>query len=235
MLIPLKTDEPTRTLPIITILLILANIGVFIYQIVEYGIGREAMGHAALTYGAIPYELMRAVDIPPPAKHSPYLSLLTYMFMHAGFGHIISNMLVLNAFGPNVEDIMGHLKFLLFYLVCGVISAAVYIIPNFRSTAPLVGASGAIAGVMGAHLRTMPRTRIVCLFFFIIRVILPAGLILVTWILLQFYYATAYVNSNVAWIAHIGGFVFGMLMVRKFEKRGFYRRDNGSQNGEFYV
>jgi len=230
MLIPLKTDEPTRTLPIITILLILANIAVFVYQIAAFGIGREAMSHAAQVYGAVPYELIHAEDIPPPAKYSPYFSLLSYMFMHAGFVHIISNMLVLNAFGPNIEDIMGHFKFLMFYIICGVVSAAVYILPNFRSFSPLVGASGAIAGVMGAHLRAVPRTRIVCLLFFILRVTLPAGVILVTWILLQFYYATNYVNSNIAWIAHIGGFIFGMLVVRKFERRRSSRHSNGSQN-----
>jgi len=235
MLIPLRTDEPTRSMPIITILLIVANIAVFVYQIAAYGIGRMAMHQSSQMYGAIPYELMHAADIPPIAKYSPYLSLLTYMFMHAGFGHIISNMLVLNAFGPNLEDRMGHTKYLLFYLLAGVVSAAVYIIPNFRSIAPLVGASGAIAGVMGAHLRALPRTRIACLFFFVFRVTLPAGVILVTWILLQFYYVTNSADSNVAWIAHIGGFIFGMLLVRKFEKRISRKRNNKTPNEEFHV
>ena len=235
MLIPLKTDEPSQKLPIITILLILANVGVFVYQIAAYGIGREAMGQSAQMYGAIPYELTHGKDIPPPARYSPYLSLLTYMFMHAGFVHIISNMLVLNAFGANIEETMGHIKFLLFYLLCGVVSAAVYIVPNFRSITPLVGASGAIAGIMGAHLRSRPRTRIVCLFFFIFRITLPAGVILVTCILFQFYYVITYANSNIAWIAHIGGFIFGMLVVRKFEKKLFFKHDNEPQNGEFYV
>ena len=230
MLIPLRTDEPTRSVPIITILLIVANIAVFVYQIAAYGIGRMAMYQAAQTYGAIPAELMRV-----PAKYSPYLSLLTYMFMHAGFGHIISNMLVLNAFGPNLEDRMGHTKFLLFYLLAGVVSAAVYIIPNFRSIAPLVGASGAIAGVMGAHLRALPRTRIACLFFFVFRITLPASVILVTWILLQFYYVTNSADSSVAWIAHIGGFIFGMLFVRKFERRIFRKSGSKPPNEEFYV
>ena len=217
MLIPLRTDEPTKTPPIITMLLIAANVTAFVYQFIVRGVDR-----AAVIYGAIPYELMHMVDLPPPAPYSPYLSLLTYMFMHGGFVHIIGNMLFLNTFGPNIEDIMGHIKFLVFYLLCGIVSATVYIIPNFGSPVPLVGASGAIAGVMGAHLRALPGTRILCLLF-IIRITLPAVVILFPWILLQFYNVGMNVESNVAWIAHIGGFIFGMLLVRKFQKRWFTR------------
>jgi len=217
MLIPLRTDEPTRTPSIITALLIAANVVVFAYQFVR------GIKLTAATYGAIPYELIYMVDELPLSPYSPYLSLLTYMFLHGGFVHIIGNMLVLNSFGPNVEDIMGHFKFLLFYLLCGVVSAVVYVLPNFRSAAPLVGASGAIAGVMGAHLRALPGTRILCLLL-IFRIRLPAVAILFPWILLQFYYLMMYEQSNIAWIAHIGGFIFGMFLVRKFQKRWFRRR-----------
>ncbi len=212
MLIPLKTGEPTRKLPAVTMFLIAANVVVFVYQLLH------GINFTALKYGAIPHELTHAVDKPPLFPYSHYLSLLAYMFMHGGFLHIIGNMLFLNTFGPNVEDIMGHLKFLLFYILCGLVSALVYIIPNFRSGIPLVGASGAIAGVMGAHLRALPGTRILCLFF-IFRVMLPAVVILFPWILLQFANVMMHEQSNVAFIAHIGGFAFGMLMVRKFEKR----------------
>ena len=218
MLIPYKTNEPTRKLPIITIMLIGTNMIVFAYQ---YATGLHL---TAAKYGAIPYELTHNVDQLPLFPYTHYLSLLTYMFMHGGVLHIVGNMLYLNTFGPNVEDIMGHTKFLIFYLLCGVVSAAVYILPNFNSPIPLVGASGAIAGVMGAHIRALPRTRIVCLLFFFIRITLPAVLILFFWILLQFYNVGIGGDSNVAFIAHIGGFFFGMYLVRKFQNSWFRRR-----------
>jgi membrane associated rhomboid family serine protease len=216
MLIPLRTDEPTRTPSIITALLIASNVVVFVYQFAR------GIDLTARTYGAIPSELIYMEDKPPLFPYSHYLSLLAYMFMHGGFVHIIGNMLFLNTFGPNVEDIMGHFKFLLFYLLCGVVSALVYVIPNFRSVVPLVGASGAIAGVMGAHLRALPGTRILCLLL-IFRIRLPAVVILFPWILLQFYNLGISGQSNIAWIAHIGGFIFGMFFVRKFQKEWFRR------------
>lgn len=214
MLIPLRTDEPTRKLPIITIMLIGANIIAFVYQLV-YG-GTQ---FTAVKYGAIPYELVHMVDDPPLFPYSHYLSLLAYMFLHGGFVHIIGNMVFLNAFGPSVEDYMGHFKFLAFYILCGVVSAMVYVIPNFNSPAPLVGASGAIAGIMGAHIRALPGTRIVCLLFFVIRITLPAVAILFPWIILQFYNVGMAGESNVAWIAHIGGFFLGMFLVRAFQSK----------------
>ena len=215
MLIPIKTDEITRRLPIITIMLMGINMIVFVYQLVN---GTQ---DTAVRYGAIPYELSHMVDNPPIFPYSHYLSLLTYMFMHGGFIHIIGNMLFLNTFGPNVEDIMGRFKFLLFYILCGVVSALIYVLFNFNSPVPLIGASGAIAGVMGAHFRALPGTRIVCLLFFIIRITLPAIVILLPWILLQFYNVGMSGQSNVAWMAHIGGFFFGVFMVRKFQSKWF--------------
>jgi len=225
MLIPLRTEEPTRTPPIITVLLIAANVAAFVYQklsLIAHG------SDLAAIYGAIPAELIHGVD-PPLPPYLPYLSLLTYMFMHGGFIHIIGNMLFLNTFGPNIEDTMGHIKFLLFYLLCGVVSAVVYVVPNFRSPFPLVGASGAIAGVMGAHLRALPGARISCLLF-IFRITLPALVILFPWILLQFYNLTMYGQSNIAWIAHIGGFIFGMFLVRKFQTKWLPRREYRSMS-----
>ena len=218
MLIPLKTDEPTRKLPIITILLMATNMVAFAYQLV-YGTQLTAV-----KYGAIPYELFYG-DTPPLFPYSHYLSLLTYMFLHGGFVHIIGNMLFLNTFGPNVEDLMGHFKFLIFYILCGVVSALVYILPNFNSRIPLVGASGAIAGVMGAHIRALPGTRIVCLLFFMIRITLPAIAILFPWILLQFYNVGMGGQSNVAWLAHIGGFFLGVFLVRKFQSNWIRKRE----------
>ena len=221
MLIPYRTDEPTRSVPIITIFLMGLNMIAFAYQL---AIGMQL---TATTYGAVPYELIYRVDNPPLFPSSHYLSLLTYMFMHGGFIHILGNMLFFNTFGPNVEDIMGHVKFLIFYLLCGVVSAIVYILPNFRSAIPLVGASGAIAGVMGAHLRALPRTRIMCLLFFMLRIKLPAIVILFPWILLQFYNVGMGEQSGVAFIAHIGGFFLGMYLVPKFQ-RNWFRKERES-------
>ena len=228
MLIPLRTDEPTRKSAIVTILIIALNIAAFAYQKLSHILHDRDLIHI---YGAIPAQLIHGVD-PPLPSYMPYLSLLTYMFMHAGFVHIIGNMLFLNTFGPNVEDTMGHLKFLFFYILCGLVSVLVYAIPNLISRSsyiPLVGASGAIAGVMGAHFRTLPRTRILCLFF-ILPVRLPAVVILFPWILLQFYNVIISEQSNVAWLAHIGGFIFGMLMARKFQKAWISRREYSSMD-----
>lgn len=217
MLIPLRTDEPTRRIPFITIFLMAANMIVFAYQLAS-GTGLQVSHTVVMRFGAIPYELTHMVDHPPLFPHSHYLSLLTYMFMHGGFVHIIGNMLFLNTFGPNLEDMMGHFKYFIFYILCGVVSAIVYVLPNFNSPVPLVGASGAIAGIMGAHLRALPGTRISCLLFFIIRIYVPAIVILFPWILLQFYNVGMGGESNVAWIAHIGGFLFGMFLVKKFKR-----------------
>jgi len=213
MLIPLKSLEPTRRIPVMTILIILGNIAAFVYQKMFF---MSHGGDLAAIYGARPYELTHFKDIYPPSPYTPYISLITYMFMHGGIVHIIGNMLFFYAFAPNLEDIMGHFRFLLFYIVCGVVSAIVYIIPNFTSTIPLVGASGAIAGVMGAHFRTLPGTRISCLLI-IFRITLPAIVILLPWIVLQFYNQIYQGQSSVAWLAHIGGFIFGFLLVRKFQ------------------
>jgi membrane associated rhomboid family serine protease len=213
MLIPLKSLEPTRRTPIITILIIIANVAVFAYQKLFY---ISHGGDLSAIYGAIPYELTHFRDIYPPSPYTPYVSLITYMFMHGGFVHIIGNMLFFYAFATNLEDIMGHFRFLSFYIICGIISAVVYIIPNFNSPIPLIGASGAIAGVMGAHFRALPGTRISCLLI-IFRITLPAIVILLPWIMLQFYNQMNQGQSSVAWLAHIGGFIFGLLFVRKFQ------------------
>jgi membrane associated rhomboid family serine protease len=220
LLIPLKSEEPTFKPPVITTLLIIANIAMFIYQ--QYSMIGYHRDIASM-YGAIPYELTHLRDIPPRSPYPFFISIVTYMFLHGGVLHILGNMLFLNAFAPNIEDLMGHFKFLLFYLLCGIVAVVVYFIPNFNSQIPLVGASGAIAGVMGAHLRALPGTRIRCLFF-IFPISLPAIIVLVPWILIQFANVMMHEQSNVAFIAHIGGFIFGLLTVKTFAKRSIYRK-----------
>lgn len=253
MLIPLKSvrsPEVQRTFsaPIITTILIILNVAAFVFQLLygiknspgNYGIiSRLYLGiHAsANTYGAIPYELILFKDIPPLSKYPVHISLLTSLFLHGGFLHIIGNMLYLNAFGPNVENKMGYFKFLLFYLICGIGATLCYIVPymvpifrneifsetikSFGARAPLIGASGAIAGVMGAHFILSPSSKIKCLFLIFV-VSLPAIVVLVPWILIQIDHVYRGAQSNVAWIAHVGGFIIGMLLNNKFCKKNEY-------------
>ena len=215
MFYPLKTDKTTRTFPIITMLLIAINVALFVYRLIALRNG----GDLAAIYGILPYELIHRVDLPPTSPCSPYLSLLTFMFIHGGFVHIIVNMLFFSPLGPNVEDMMGHIKFLIFYVVCGAISGAVYVIPNYNTTFPLVGSGGAVAGVIGAHLRALPGTRVLCLFF-IFNVTLPNNMVIVlSWIIIKTILSIGAPGSIRGVIPGIVGFVFGMLFVRKFQKR----------------
>jgi len=207
-----------------TVLIILVNIGVFVYQQFSFfGYHHDL----ASVYGAIPYEFTHLVDLKPRSLHPFYLSIFTYMFLHGGYLHIIGNMLFFNAFATNIEGIVGHFKFLIFYLLCGVVAAIVYVIPNFNSQVPMVGASGAIAGIMGAHLRALPGTRIRCLLL-IFRVSLRAFWVLIPWILIQIYNVVNQEQSNIAFIAHIGGFIFGLLAVGIFRERWIFDRQRST-------
>lgn len=217
MLIPLRSvhspeEQRTFSPPFITTLLIIVNVVAFVYQLIQ-GISK-----ISAIYGAIPYELTHFRDIPPPSPYPIHISLITSIFLHGGFLHIVGNMLYLNAFGPNVENKMGHFKFLIFYLMCGVGASLCYIVPNFSSRVPLIGASGAIAGVMGAHLISSPGSKIKCFIFPIFVVSLPAIVVLVPWIFIQVMNVYR-VQSNVAWLAHVGGFIIGMFLNSKFTKK----------------
>lgn len=215
---PLRDDRPTYTAPIVTTLLIIACALVFIFELLLDDYSRN---HFMTMYGVV------------PARLHPE-TLLTSMFLHGGWSHIIGNMLFLWAFGKSLEDAMGHTKFLGFYVSCGVISALVHIAVNFYSRVPTVGASGAIAGVMGAYLLTFPKANIrtlVFVLFFVTTADLPAPLILIYWFLIQLssgYGAIAHTHvtdAGVAWFAHIGGFVAGMVLVKVMGTRDrYYRR-----------
>lgn len=217
MLIPLKSvrspeEQKTFSPPIMTTVLIIVNVVVFIFEL-HHGIGR-----ISAIYGAIPYELTHFKDIPPPSKYPVQFSLIASLFLHGGFLHIIGNMLYLNAFGPNVENKMGHFKYLLLYLLCGVGATLFYILFNINSRIPLIGASGAIAGVMGAHLVSSPGSKIKCLLLIFV-ISLPAIVVIIPWILIQIDYVYQGTRSNVAFVAHIGGFAIGMLLSKKFARK----------------
>lgn len=211
-MIPLYDDNPTTTAPIVTVLILLTNIVVFVYQIMS----PDQFEHYILTLGAIPYELTHLTDLRPYAPVPLPLTIVTAMFMHAGFLHIAGNMLYLWIFGNNVEDALGHFTFTAFYLLCGLSAAASHILFNFNSRMPMVGASGAIAGVLGAYLILYPRARVHTLipFPFFFQVIpIPAFFVLGLWFVMQLLSVLAGGGGGIAFMAHIGGFVAGVVLI----------------------
>ncbi len=207
-MIPLRSSERHYTPSTVTLLLIVANVLVFLYEL-SLGLNSRQMNHFIAAYGIVPDEL-RPVTI------------LTSMFIHGGFLHILGNMWFLWIFGRGIEDILGHAKYLIFYFACGIAAGVVHIIVNANSPIPTVGASGAIAGVMGAYLIKFPRARVVTLvfiFFFITTLDIPAAFLLLYWFAIQFFSGVGSVgysqasSGDVAWFAHIGGFLAGMGLV----------------------
>ncbi|MCI2425599.1 rhomboid family intramembrane serine protease [Candidatus Acetothermia bacterium] len=185
-----------------------------------------AADYFILQFGLISGELLNRIDLPPASPFPLILTIFTSAFLHGGLLHLLGNMLYLWIFGDNVEDAMGRVKFFLFYLLCGVGAAAAQIFSGPPAAIPMIGASGAIAGVLGAYLVLFPRSQILTLipiFFFIRLIYLPAILLLGLWFLLQIFSAAigGAQAGGVAWLAHIGGFVVGILLVFGFKRRGF--------------
>ena len=216
MLLPLKDDNPTSSFPFVTIGLILANGLVFYHQItLDFAESQRFIAQ----WGAIPYQIIYGEVLHDAPLIPLPLTLFSSMFLHGGFLHLIGNMLYLWIFGNNVEDTLGHFRFFIFYLVCGLFAAAVQIFSAPDSTVPMVGASGAIAGILGAYLLLFPGARILTLFFIIIFVKLiriPAIIILGFWFLIQLFGAGT-AATNVAFFAHIGGFISGLILVKLFQ------------------
>ena len=217
-MIPIRDENPARSFPLITIGLIAVNVAVFIYQ---FTLPDPDLHRFIAGFGLIPAELLgRAPQI--HAALPGALTPLTSQFLHGGIFHLLGNMLYLWIFGNNIEDLLGHARFLLFYLLCGTLAAAAHIILNPYSTLPMVGASGAIAGVLGAYLISFPRARITVLifvFFFITTTQVPALVVLGIWFVMQFFYVFGDLGSggsNIAYMAHIGGFLAGLWLVKKF-------------------
>jgi len=216
MFIPLKDDNPTLKFPYITIFLIVINVIVFIYQF-SLGIGAERF---IFRMGAVPYEITHFTDRPPYSPFPVQLSIFTSMFIHGDILHLLGNMLYLWIFGNNIEDSVGHFRFVIFYLLCGTAASFTHIILNINSLIPMVGASGAIAGILGAYLMLYPRARVlvlIWLLFFIRTVWIPSIIVLGLWFILQIYSA-GLEGSGVAWFAHIGGFAAGFILIKFFEK-----------------
>jgi len=214
-MIPLQDINPSRTRPYITWLFIAINVLVFLLELLL-----DAMGYLDLliyTAGVVP------ADITGSPFSGQLLTLFTSMFLHGGWTHLLSNMLYLWVFGDNVEDRMGHLRFLAFYLLGGVAAAGAQIIIAPHSQVPMVGASGAIAAVLGAYIVEYPKARVrslLLLGYFIRFINVPAILVLGIWFVLQFFNGflslSAMNMGGVAYFAHIGGFIAGLLLIKPF-------------------
>jgi membrane associated rhomboid family serine protease len=238
-MLPLADRNPTVRTPVVTVLLILVNIGVFIFW--QGGGTFSAQDDTVFTYehAAIPCELVtghpitdlevekgKCLDHPPEGAHelvpdkNVWLAALVSMFLHGGWFHLLGNMLFLWIFGNNIEDKLGPLRFLVFYLVGGLAATASQVIFDMNSVIPLVGASGAIAAVMGAYMVWFPSAPILTLvFIFLIEI--PAGIWLTIWFVLQFFTGP---NSGVAFMAHIGGFVFGLVVAAALRNTDWWKR-----------
>ena len=219
-MIPLRDNIPTRTFPGVTVALIAANILVFIYQI---SLGGEHAAVFVATFGAVPAQFTGAAPHAAPAL-PPGLTIATSMFLHGGLLHLLGNMVFLWIFGNNVEDATGHLRFLVFYLACGAVAAFAHIVTHPASNVPMVGASGAISGVLGAYFLLFPFARIVTLVilgFFAQTIQIPAFFFLGFWFLMQFLSAAVSggAGGGVAFFAHIGGFVAGLVLLIPFKRR----------------
>ena len=221
-MIPLKDDVPSSSFPFVTIGLIVLNVLVFLYQ-ASIGMGSERAAEAfIMEFGAVPCRVTGACAVPGDFP-SPIATIFTSMFMHGGLFHIAGNMLYLWIFGDNVEDTLGHGRFLLFYLLSGVAAALAQIVMNPDSRIPMVGASGAVSGVLGAYLLLFPYARVLVLLifgFFVRMVRWPATIVLGFWIVVQFLnglltfsLAAGRETGGVAWFAHIGGFLAGMALL----------------------
>ncbi len=229
MFLPLKDDNPLQIIPFqaVTVGLIGLCVMVFLWQIT---LPEPAASQAFFSFGAIPAIIFDYRELPPEIVVLPgELTLVTSMFLHAGWLHLGGNMLYLWIFGDNIEDAMGHFKFIVFYLVCGIAGALAHGLSDPASVTPMVGASGAIAGVLGAYLVLHPRTRVLVLALYRIPLHLPAYIVLGGWVLLQIFnvYAGDSTAGGTAWWAHIGGFATGVLLIVPMRRKGLPLFDKG--------
>ena len=219
-MIPLKDDNPTRTVPFVNYALIAGCVLVFFWQL---SLG-ERIQAAIYAYGLIPDVLLGDARLPPELAVVPaWMTVFTSMFLHGGWMHLIGNMLYLWIFADNVEDRLGHGRFVVFYALCGVAAALAQALPDPGSQVPMVGASGAISGVLGAYLLMFPRAHVLVLLplgFLTQLVRLPALLVLGLWFVMQLLSEMfAATGAGVAFRAHIGGFVAGLLLLPVFRRR----------------
>ena len=240
-MLPYRDENPTDLTPAVTVGIIIVNAVVWLL-VQGGGVSPEQLVRSVCELGLIPGEVLRSV---PPGTAVPlgpgmrcvitaqpdWWTVVTSMFLHSGWLHIIGNMWFLWVFGNNIEDSMGHGRFVAFYLLCGVAAAATQMVSDPASPVPMVGASGAISGVMGAYILLYPRVRvhtIVWLGFFVTTVALPAYVMLGYWFVLQLVLGAAgtlsHAQGGVAVWAHVGGFVAGMALIRLFVNPDYLAR-----------
>jgi membrane associated rhomboid family serine protease len=240
--IPLRDRNPTSRRAILTIVLILVNVGVFVFWQGGGTVGAQEDTDFTFEHAAIPCELTTGhpvvvqrgnpvcVDAGNPRREafpdkSVYLAVIVSLFLHGGWLHLLGNMLFLWIFGNNIEDKLGPLGYIGFYLAGGIIATAAQVLLDSSSVIPLIGASGAIAAVMGAYLVWFPRAPILTIaLFFLVEV--PAAIWLAIWFVLQFFTGP---DSGVAYMAHIGGFVFGAVVALLLRNTEWWRRRSGPQ------
>lgn len=221
-MIPLKDDNPTRATPFVNYGLIAGCVLVFLFQLSVGAAGGQRLVYAL---GAIPAVLVGDKHLPDALYMVPPLAtILTSMFLHGGWLHLFGNMLYLWIFGDNVEDAMGHVRFFLFYFLCGTAAVFAQALPAPDSQIPMIGASGAISGVLGAYILLFPHARVVVAIpigFYAQLVRMPAMLILGLWFVLQLIESLIAPpgQAGVAFRAHIGGFILGMLLIPVFKRR----------------
>jgi membrane associated rhomboid family serine protease len=241
-MIPLKDDAPRIGTPFITYTLVLVNVLVFLWSLnwqfmppeprpeilTLLGVVPARLSVVLFNHGYVPWNLRDALAlsyVPPLLAILPYV---TSMFLHGGWLHLIFNMWALWIFGDNVEDYLGHTLYLLLYFICGIAAALLHTLFNIASAVPSVGASGAIAGVMGAFFVLYPRARVLTLvpFFFIFFMWLPAWIVLGFWFVVQFLSGAATSiasrgsnSSGIAFWAHVGGFIAGVFLIKLFPAR----------------
>jgi membrane associated rhomboid family serine protease len=222
---PLKDENPTEIFPFFTLLLIATNVAVW-FQVQGAGLDQGALMGSVCQYGAVPADVTgaEAAGGPCPVPSLGWAGLFTSMFLHGSWLHLIGNLWFLWIFGNNIEDSLGRIRFLLFYVLTGLAAAGAHIVSVPGSPVPMVGASGAISGIMGAYMVLYPRVRVHTLFIIIILIkviALPAWLILGYWFLIQLLAGTATTaaGAGVAFWAHVGGFIAGVVLVKPFENR----------------
>ena len=219
-MIPLRDTQPSYTFPFVTVAIIVLNVLAFLY---EFMMDPYELNFFIAHYGVIPTRFQ-------------WMDVLTSIFLHGGWMHLIGNMWFLWIYGDNVEDILGHSQYLIFYLLCGLAATMVHVLFNGDSRVPTIGASGAIAGVMGAYVVKFPHSKITTLvpvFVFITTMEIPAYIILLYWFVIQFFSGVGSVGHShlsqggVAWFAHIGGFLAGiaLILVMRTQERFSHRPD----------
>lgn len=223
-MIPLRDDNPAEITPIVTVSFIVACALVFFYQA---SLPPQPSELFVYRFGAIPANVFGEVRLPPEiAAIPPFATLITSMFLHGGWLHLIGNMLYLWIFGNNVEDAMGHVRFVIFYITCGILAALTHAVTAPSSTVPMVGASGAISGILGAYLLLYPRAQVLVLIplgLFTRIMYVPAALVLGLWFVMQVLsggMSLGREGGGVAFFAHVGGFLTGMALI------GFFKRPN---------